>query len=266
MLVGVTVAALAGFGRDRELRKTQATSGSFYAGLLMTVVAGILSSFMSLAFVYSQYPIVANLSLLAPGKAIKVTVDGQPQVSGEYTLAGDGTLTLPGMDAVAVGGVSAWEASERISQRLASERSIAKPRVVVETGSIPATFGVFAVGLVGGALVNLGYAVYLLTKKKSWHVLTQSWRELLLAVIIGVNFSVAVALMGKGMLLLGSLGASVGFGIQQAMQMTGAQLLGFVSGEWRGVQGTPRRQMYVAIGILVAAAVIMAFGNTLGKG
>ena len=36
--------------------------------------------------------------------------------------------------------------------------------------------------------------------------------------------------MGKGMLLLGVLGASVGFGIQQAMQMTGTQLLGFISG------------------------------------
>ena len=79
----------------------------------------------------------------------------------------------------------------------------------------------------GGALVNLGYAVFLLTKNRSWNVLLQNGGELFLAVLIGVDFSVAVALMGKGMLLLGALGASVGFGIQQAMQMTGTQLLGF---------------------------------------
>jgi hypothetical protein len=88
---------------------------------------------------------------------------------------------------------------------------------------------------------------------------------LLLALLIGVNFSLATALMGKGMLLLGALGASVGWGIQQAMQMTGTQVLGFVSGEWRGVTGTPRRQMYLAIAVLMVAALVMAYGNTLAK-
>jgi hypothetical protein len=72
--------------------------------------------------------------------------------------------------------------------------------------------------------------------------------------------------MGKGMLLLGALGASVGWGIQQAMQMTGGQLLGFASGEWHGVHGTPRRRMYLAIWLLIAAGVILAYGNTLAKG
>ena len=88
----------------------------------------------------------------------------------------------------------------------------------------------------------------------------------MLAILIGVNFSLAVTLMGKGMLLLGALGASIGWGIQQAMQMTGGQLLGFVSGEWRGVLGTPRLQMYLAIALLIAAGVILAYGNTLAKG
>jgi hypothetical protein len=71
--------------------------------------------------------------------------------------------------------------------------------------------------------------------------------------------------MGKGMLLLGALGASVGWGIQQAMQMTGGQAVGFISGEWRGVTGKPRRQMYAAIAVLIVAAMIMAYGNTLTK-
>ena len=60
MLVGVVVASLAGFGRDRELKKVSTTSGGFLSGLIMTVIAGILSSFMAFVFVYSQYPIVAN--------------------------------------------------------------------------------------------------------------------------------------------------------------------------------------------------------------
>jgi hypothetical protein len=67
------------------------------------------------------------------------------------------------------------------------------------------------------------------------------------------------------MLLLGALGGSIGWGIQQAMQMTGSQALGFVSGEWRGVHGRPRKQMLLAIAILIVAAAILAYGSTLGK-
>jgi L-rhamnose-proton symport protein (RhaT) len=134
------------------------------------------------------------------------------------------------------------------------------------SGDIAANFAVWAAGLVGGAFVNLSYPVYLMFRNKSWKALLGSWREAGLAALIGVNFCGAVALMGKGMLLLGVLGASVGFGIQQGMQMLGNQGVGFVSGEWRGVYGTPRKQMYLAIVILLLAAMIMAYGNGLATG
>ncbi|MHB8972373.1 MAG: L-rhamnose/proton symporter RhaT [Pirellulaceae bacterium] len=264
MLLGVVFASLAGFGRDREMRKLSDTSGGFLAGLIMTVAAGILSSFMAFVFVYSQDPIVANLSIVEPGSTIKITVDGHEDLSGDYVVQSDGTISI-GDSIVAIGGLSAWESAARLKANGAGS-GYGTSDVRVETGSIPATFGVFAVGLIGGALVNLGYAAYLLTRNRSWNVLFQSGSELALAVLIGIDFSLATALMGKGMLLLGALGASVGFGIQQAMQMTGTQLLGFVSGEWRGVHGKPRRQMYLALGILFVAAVVMAYGNSLAKG
>jgi hypothetical protein len=132
-------------------------------------------------------------------------------------------------------------------------------------GEIPANFAVWAIGLLGGALVNVTYPAYLMTKHKSWGVLFDSWQEAGLAVAIGCNFIIGVALMGEGMLLLGPLGASVGFGVQQAMQMLGGQAVGFSSGEWRGITGTPRRQMYFAIALLIAAALVMAYGNSLAK-
>ena len=72
-----------------------------------------------------------------------------------------------------------------------------------------------------------------------------------------------MAVMGKGMLMLGALGASVGFGIQQAMQMLGGQAVGFIGGEWKGVYGKPRKQMYITIVLLILAAIIMAFGNSI---
>ncbi|MBN1345925.1 MAG: hypothetical protein JXQ73_24760 [Phycisphaerae bacterium] len=198
MLVGVVLASIAGFGRDRSLAKLEQKSGSFLVGLIMAVSAGVLSCGVSFAFVYSQGPVVEAMK--AHG-----------------------------------------------------------------AGEIPATFAVWAVGLGGGVLVNIAYPIYLLTRNKSWGVLLASGKELGLAVIIGINFSVAVALMGQGMLLLGALGASVGFGVQQAAQMTGSQGVGFISGEWRGVHGRPRGLMYAAICVLILAAGVMSYGNTLTK-
>jgi hypothetical protein len=129
---------------------------------------------------------------------------------------------------------------------------------------IPANFAVWAFGLLGGALINVTYPAYLMTRNSSWHILFESWKELGLAVFIGFNFILGVALMGQGMLFLGPLGASVGFGVQQATQMLGSQGVGFASGEWRGITGKPRNQMYFAIAILIAAALVMAYGNNLG--
>ena len=277
MLVGVVTASLAGFGRDRVIAKTATTSAGFLGGLIMTVIAGVLSSFMAFAFIYSQGPIVARFSTVRPGSEVKVTVhvpdvQAEPDAliavsesdpfSGAYTVRDDGTIALKGIGPVSIGGMSAFAASERIADAIGPDE---RASVRVETGSIPATFAVFAIGLLGGAVVNIGYTGYLLSRNRSWGLLTRSPRELLLAAIIGVNFSLAVALMGKGMLMLGALGASIGWGIQQAFQMTGNQLLGFLSGEWRGVHGKPRIQMYLAIAIFLLAAIVLAYGNTLPK-
>ena len=198
MLIGVLLASLAGFGRAKALQKAQATSGSFLVGLLMVVVAGVLSCGISFSFVYSQGPIV---------------------------------------DAMKVHGA----------------------------GEIAANFAVWAVGLLGGGLVNVLYPAYLMSKNRSWNVLRSSGREFALATIISINLSLGIALMGKGMLMLGALGASVGFGVQQAMQMLGGQGVGFIGGEWRGVHGRPRAQMYAAIAVLILAALIMAYGNSINK-
>lgn len=198
MLVGVLLVSIAGFGRDRALRKVHQTSGNFLGGLVMCATAGVLSAGISFAFVYSQAPIVQAMK--AQG-----------------------------------------------------------------AGDIPANFAVWAVGLLGGALVNLAYPAYLMTRNRSWTVLKECGRDAGLAALIGVNFCLAVALLGKGMLLLGALGASVGFGIQQSLQMLGSQGVGFLSGEWKDVHGTSRSHMYIAIAILMVAAAVMAYGNTLAK-
>lgn len=130
-------------------------------------------------------------------------------------------------------------------------------------GDMTANIAVWAAALQGGALVNLVFPAYLMTKKKTWGLLLGNGSDVMLAIILGAQFILSVILMGRGMLLLGALGASVGIGIQQAMQIIGNQGVGFFSGEWRGIFGKPRLLMYASVGVLILAVIVMAYSNTL---
>lgn len=202
VIIGVVLVSVAGFGREKVLKnkngfyKNENALGNFSGGLILVILAGILSSGLSLAFVYSQGPII-----------------------------------------------------EAVKQQGA--------------GEITANFTVWALGMFGGALINIFYAVYLMTKKKTWSLLFIRKDEILYGAIIGLQFIISIMLLGRGMVLLGVLGASIGFAIQQSMQVVGNQLVGFIGGEWRGVMGRPRTTMYMAIGIILIAVIILAYSNTI---
>jgi len=201
IIVGVTLVSIAGFGREKMLgsqskqTKKEQASGNFRQGLLLLIVAGILSCGLGLAFVYSQGPII-----------------------------------------------------EAVKQQGA--------------GEITANFTVWALVSLGGVLINLMYAALMMTKNKTWNLLFARKDEFLYGAIIGIQFIVSIILMGRGMVLLGILGASVGYGIQQSMQVVGNQVVGFVSGEWKGVKGKPRKTMYLALVVILIAVIILAYSNT----
>jgi len=128
---------------------------------------------------------------------------------------------------------------------------------------IVANASVWAVALLGGATVNVIYPLWLLFRNKSWGKYRGAAVQALVSSLIGIQFFLGVLLLGKGMLLLGALGASVGFGIQQGMQILGGQTVGLVSGEWKGAPPPASRRMLAAVGLLLSAAVLMAIGNAL---
>jgi L-rhamnose-H+ transport protein len=130
-------------------------------------------------------------------------------------------------------------------------------------GDIPASMAVWAVGLLGGAFVNLAYPAWLMSKNQGWASLTKYPRDAVLGLVLGLQFIFAVVLMGQGMLLLGVAGAAIGFGIQQALQLLGNQIVGFLSGEWHGIRGKPLRFMLAAIFVLLLAVGVLAWAKRL---
>ena len=71
LLAGVVVSAMAGFGRERELKGTaepdRRAAGGFTGGLIMVIIAGVASCGIAMAFVYCQGPVVAAMKAHGAG-------------------------------------------------------------------------------------------------------------------------------------------------------------------------------------------------------
>ena len=129
-------------------------------------------------------------------------------------------------------------------------------------GQMPATLAVWAAGTLAGAAVNCAYALALIAKNRSWPAFVPAWRELVIPLLGGCQCCLGIVLMAKGSLMLGVMGASVGWGVFEGVQIMGGQLVGFATGEWRGATSGPRRKMIAALAVILAAAVVMAYGNS----
>jgi hypothetical protein len=195
----------------------------------------------------------ASLAGFGREKALKQQAAGEPQMS-----AGRHGSFAVGLAMVVTAGVlsAGWGLAFAYSQG-----PIISAMKAHGAKDFPAGIAVWALALFGAALVNTLYPAWLLTKRRSWNVLGSQPKEFVLALVYGGLFFAPSVLLGQGMLLLGPLGASVGVGVVQGTLILGGQFLGFVTGEWRGVSGRPRYQLYTAILILILAVVILALAG-----
>jgi hypothetical protein len=188
------------------------------------------------------------------------------KLSGKYMVEVDGTVALPGIAPVKIVGQFAKDASETIAGAMGmsgdADKELTNP-ISLRTIDVFAAFPVWALVACSGALLNLIYPMIIMTKNKSWGVLLTNWPEFGLTLIMGIQTALALTLPGKGILMMGALGGAIGNGIQQAMQMAGGQGVGFISGEWKGVYGKPRWQLFVAIALLLVASYILIYSKSL---
>jgi len=124
-----------------------------------------------------------------------------------------------------------------------------------ESGAMTA---VWAVTLPGGAFVNIVFPLLLLWRNKNFGTLSFQ-RDFLLSLTMGLPFLLLVLCMGNGMRMLGPLGASLGFGLYQGVQILSSQGVGVIFGEWRGSPRVPRFLMALGILLTLLGVVGMAW-------
>ena len=131
-----------------------------------------------------------------------------------------------------------------------------------EGGQIAWTpFAVWPIALLGGAIVNIGYAAYLISKNKSWGQFTHGFREVVNPVFAAGLWMAGIALYSSGTTYLGSLGISIGFAVFMIAMIVSGQAAGLLTGEWHQMKPRTYRPFLAGIGLLLMAVLVIGFSR-----
>lgn len=111
----------------------------------------------------------------------------------------------------------------------------------------------------GGAVSNLGFCAYLLSKHKSAPKFRQagSLRLYLLGTVMALLWGGSIFVYGAATPKLGVLGPSIGWPLSLATGLLVANAVGLFLGEWKGAPRGARAWMFTGIAILLVAIVVL---------
>ena len=110
-------------------------------------------------------------------------------------------------------------------------------------------------------LWNVGYSLLLLRKNKTAHLFREpgTGHYWLLGIVMGVDWMAGMAAYGAGALSLGKMGTSMGWILFVASMIIVANILGALTGEWKGAK--PRTLVIMAAGIAILLVAIVVVGT-----
>jgi L-rhamnose-H+ transport protein len=143
-------------------------------------------------------------------------------------------------------------------------QSIGDQAVRLGTSPPAAGYAVWPVALLGGFAPNAGYAVWLLCRNGTWKTFGGTWRpDAWFGLLMGVLWMGAFAIYGVSSVYLGALGTSIGWALFQIFMIMTANLSGVLTGEWRSAPAKARQTLWIGLGLLALATVVIAAGNGL---
>ena len=114
--------------------------------------------------------------------------------------------------------------------------------------------------LLGGAIPNLLYCLYLLRRHRSFgnFTLRRTASYWLLTLLMAALWFGSTLLFGVAQFYLGSLGPVLGWPVFMSLIVIFASLLGWLSGEWRSASRRPFHLQLTGMGLLVAAVFLFS--------
>jgi L-rhamnose-H+ transport protein len=141
--------------------------------------------------------------------------------------------------------------------------------LAVSKGASPseANNAVWALVFTANFLVNIIYCLSLLKRNRTFSNFSRKgtgryWGWVL---FMGLLWPGGIVIYGMGATRIGQLGAYLGFPIMLIVCILTGNVLGLLSGEWKGVARRPRRTMTVGVAILVLAILILGLSGKMSS-
>tara|TARA_B100000941_G_C28458060_1_gene529085 strand:+ start:51 stop:1055 length:1005 start_codon:yes stop_codon:yes gene_type:complete len=122
----------------------------------------------------------------------------------------------------------------------------------------------WVVVLLGAFMMNFGYAVFLIFKKKSWDSFqapaarnAYKW-----AILAGLFWFAALGIYGQGSALMGTMGPIIGWPMLLGLSLIISNIWAVRSGEWKNAK-KPFELMLIGLGIIILASSLLGYSNTL---
>jgi len=129
--------------------------------------------------------------------------------------------------------------------------------------STTSTFAVWTLVFGASFIPNLAYCSFLLFRNRGWsRFLAQGWtKEAALAIGMAVLSLGAFIGYGRGAIVMGRYGTSVGWALFVAATVVASNLAGLIMGEWEGTSQHTRRLLFAAVAVLLATVAILDLGG-----
>jgi L-rhamnose-H+ transport protein len=128
-----------------------------------------------------------------------------------------------------------------------------------------ATMAVWMLVFLGAFAACGSYAVWLLFRNATWRNFANrdAGRNLLLAATMAVLHFATLFSYGVGAHYLGKLGTSVGYASMMSCSLLVANLMGFMTNEWKGTGRQTHGWLYRGLALLILGIITLTIGNNL---
>ncbi|MGO9640345.1 MAG: L-rhamnose/proton symporter RhaT [Candidatus Acidiferrales bacterium] len=128
-------------------------------------------------------------------------------------------------------------------------------------GATSSANAIWVPALGAGFLANAAYCLYLLSRNRTWGEFRGEgipYGYWLGAVAMGLMWYGGICVYGLGAAAMGSLGGIIGWPAFMATMIVTANVLGAITGEWKGASGASRAYSWLGIAVLVAAIYVIS--------
>lgn len=230
----------------------------------LTAALGSLIPMLALApgqiFTLKGLLILAGLAIVIGGIYVCGVASG---IRDRGAGASDRSAARTGLSAGIVICLLSGILASMLNLAMAFGEDIARQAVNLGASALNASNAIWVLAVAFGAIANAGYCIWLLIRNRTASALGKpgTLGHWVLGALMGALWFGGVTVYGSAATALGSWGAILGWPCLMALMIVTANVLGWLTGEWRGAPPRARRTMLAGVAVLGAGVLVIGYSG-----